>query len=512
MAKVCVIGAGQWGKNHVRVFHELGALRYVCDTQEAALKGIDFPGVIKTTSVDQALNDPEVDALVIASSAQTHFPLARRALDAGKHVLVEKPMAMTLAEANEMASLAREKGKVLMVGHLLRYHPAVRKLKQMISEGIIGRPYYIYSTRLNIGRIRREENVLLSLAPHDISVCLYLLGQEPIQVNSFGGAFLSSNIGDTTMTRMLFHSDVQVYIFVSWLHPYKEQRFVVVGQNGMLVFDDTDPKNKLVLYKHKIEWVGVQPVAKKEQGEPISFDAYEPLVEEDKHFLECIQNGTAPQTDSKEGLAVMRSLDAALLSLNQGGKATSPAPRHYFAHETAVIDAGVDIGEGTKVWHFSHVLSGSKIGRNCSIGQNVVIGPNVKIGNRVKIQNNVSVYEAVTLEDDVFCGPSMVFTNVINPRSFIVRKHEFKETLVKHGASMGANCTIVCGVTVGEYSFVAAGAVVTKDVKPYSLVAGVPARHLHWVCKCGIKLDQSSFKCPACSQQYKLDSGNLSPV
>ena len=158
-----------------------------------------------------------------------------------------------------------------------------------------------------------------------------------------------------------------------------------------------------------------------------------------------------------------------------------------FIHETAVIDDGADIGEGTKIWHFSHVLGGSRIGKGCNIGQNVVVGPDVCIGDNCKIQNNVSVYKGVTLEEDVFCGPSMVFTNVFNPRSAIRRMDEIRPTRVKKGASLGANCTIVCGVTIGEHAFVGAGAVVTKDVPDHALVVGNPARQKGWVCKCGEK-------------------------
>lgn len=162
----------------------------------------------------------------------------------------------------------------------------------------------------------------------------------------------------------------------------------------------------------------------------------------------------------------------------------------YLAHETAIIEDGSSIGEGTRIWHWVHICAGAKIGSNCSFGQNVYVASYVKIGNNVKVQNNVSIYDAVTLEDDVFCGPSMVFTNVINPRSSIERKDEYKKTLVKKGVSIGANATIICGVTLGEYSFVAAGSVVTKDVEPFELVAGVPAKHMGWIDKEGNKLDQ----------------------
>tara|TARA_B110000483_G_C18053847_1_gene487639 strand:- start:312 stop:881 length:570 start_codon:yes stop_codon:yes gene_type:complete len=176
-------------------------------------------------------------------------------------------------------------------------------------------------------------------------------------------------------------------------------------------------------------------------------------------------------------------------------------------HESSYVDENVEIGEGTKIWHFSHILRNTNIGANCSIGQNVVIGPNVSVGNRVKIQNNVSVYEGVTLEDGVFCGPSCVFTNVNNPRSDIERKDEFKLTLVKRGASLGANSTIVCGNTIGEYAFIAAGAVVTKDVLPYSIMAGVPAKRIGWISKAGIKLADDLI-CPKDGSKYKLNFNN----
>ena len=176
-------------------------------------------------------------------------------------------------------------------------------------------------------------------------------------------------------------------------------------------------------------------------------------------------------------------------------------------HPTAIIDEGATIGNNTRVWHWVHICGQAQIGENCSLGQNVFVGNKVKLGNNVKVQNNVSIYDNVELEDDVFCGPSMVFTNVINPRSHIVRKHEYKDTKVCKGASIGANATIVCGVTLGQYAFVAAGAVVTKDVKPFSLVAGVPAKHLYWVCQCGGKLneDATGANCDQCGSKYKIE-------
>jgi UDP-2-acetamido-3-amino-2,3-dideoxy-glucuronate N-acetyltransferase len=181
----------------------------------------------------------------------------------------------------------------------------------------------------------------------------------------------------------------------------------------------------------------------------------------------------------------------------------------YFTHETAVIDENVTIGEGTKIWHFSHIMSKAVIGERCNLGQNVVVSPNVVLGNNVKVQNNVSIYEGVICEDDVFLGPSMVFTNVINPRSAIVRKSEYKTTLVKKGASIGANATIVCGNEIGEYAMIGAGAVITKSVKPYELVVGNPAQHLGWVSEYGHRLtfdNQSTAICPETNQKYKLEN------
>jgi UDP-2-acetamido-3-amino-2,3-dideoxy-glucuronate N-acetyltransferase len=185
----------------------------------------------------------------------------------------------------------------------------------------------------------------------------------------------------------------------------------------------------------------------------------------------------------------------------------------YFVHESSYVDEGARIGRGTKIWHFCHVMPGAEIGERCNLGQNVVVMPGTRIGNNVKIQNNVSIYEGVILEDDVFCGPSCVFTNVLNPRSHVSRKHEYRQTLVKRGATIGANATIVCGVTLGEYAFVGAGAVVTADVPPYALMVGVPARRVGWMCRCGerLHLDGHRARCSRCGSEYEEHEGRLQP-
>ena len=205
--------------------------------------------------------------------------------------------------------------------------------------------------------------------------------------------------------------------------------------------------------------------------------------------------------------------------MKEDGVKGSDDRKDYFVHPTACVDEGACVGKGTRIWHFSHVMPGALIGENCNLGQNVYIGPDVVIGNGVKIQNNVSVYDRVRMEDDVFCGPSMVFTNVVNPRSHVSRKHEFKETLVGRGATMGANCTIVCGNVIGRFAFVGAGAVITRDVPPHGLVYGVPARLRGWMCACGVRLDfpepgedEKLAVCRACGASYSKEGLVVSRV
>lgn len=509
---VAVVGSGYWGKNLVRNFHELGALQCVCDVRESALEEVRAKyGVNTISDFQDVLVDPQIDAVVIAAPAAQHFELARRALLRDKDVYVEKPLALRAQEGQELAKLAADRGRILMVGHILQYHPAILELKRLIAEGELGRIQYIYSSRLNLGKLRTEENILWSFAPHDISAILYLLAEVPAQVSSHGGSYLGQGTFDTTVTTCTFKSGAKAHIFVSWLHPFKEQKLTVVGDKKMAVFDDMEADNKLMLYSHSIQWRDRIPVARKDGGQPVPLAKCEPLRRECEHFLECISMRRSPRTDAREGVRVLQVLEACEQSLHANGQAVEvePAPSPYFAHPTAVIDPDCEIGRGTKIWHFSHVMTGSRIGEGCNFGQNVVISPGVRIGNNVKIQNNVSVYTGVELEDDVFCGPSMVFTNVINPRSHVLRRHEYRKTLVRRGASIGANATVVCGVTLGAYSFVAAGAVVTHDVPDYALVVGVPAAQSGWMCYCGMKLADilPDVRCSACGRQYRIDNG-----
>ncbi len=511
---VAAIGAGYWGRNIIRALHRLCVLSCICDVSEDALEvqRETYVGVHTETDYKKVLDDGRIAAVAIASPAARHAEMIRQALEAGKDVFVEKPLCLSEEEGASLVALAASLGRVLMVGHLLHYHDAVVKLGEMIGKGELGKLHYIYSNRLNLGRFRSEENALWSFAPHDVSVVLGLAGEMPGDVFCGGGAFLQDGVHDSACACLSFPSGIKAHIFASWLNPYKEQKLVVVGSRKMAVFDDTQPERKLLVYPHEISWKGKIPVPERKDAEVVELPGTEPLLNELSHFLQCVRERKSPLTDGAEGLRVLRVLQACQKSLDTFEKVSlSDKDEKFFAHPSAVIDQPTNIGEGTSIWHFSHVMRDSEIGRQCNIGQNVVISPGVKIGNNVKIQNNVSVYTGVTLEDGVFCGPSMVFTNVINPRSRISRRHEYKATLVREGASLGANCTVVCGHTIGRFAFVGAGAVVTKDVPDYALAVGNPARVTGYMCECGVRLDTNGDEaaCPSCGASYEKRGGKV---
>ena len=525
---LALIGAGYWGKNLARNFHALGALHTLCDANLATLAtyGADYAGVQKSSRFEDVLNNPELKRVAIAAPAALHYELAKAALLAGKDVFVEKPLCLDAQQGLELVELADQKGLVLMVGHLLQYHPCVQKLQSLLAEGELGKLHYVTSNRLNLGKIRREENALWSFAPHDISVILSLAGnQVPERVSCTGESYLTSGVADTTLTAMKFAGGVRAHIFVTWLNPFKEQKLTVVGSNGMAVFDDTRPWNeKLVLHRQYLTWMNGQiPTPTKSKGEAVVVPESEPLKNECAHFLQCCADRRKPRTDGREGLRVLQVLQAAQRSLEHDGEAASPvvsspvvsspvvsspvvsspvvgspvvgspvvgspvvgSPSDYFVHPTAVVDVGAIIGKGTKIWHFCHVMKGAKIGERCIFGQNVNVDGGTILGNNIKVQNNVSIYTGAVIEDDVFLGPSCVLTNVTNPRSQVNRHSLYEKTVIKRGATIGANATIVCGVTLGRYSFIAAGAVVTKDVADYALMVGNPARQKGWMSRHG---------------------------
>ena len=531
--RVAVCGAGYWGKNLVRNFHELGALALVCDPSRAIRDMVEerHPGVRTTASFDEALEGDDIDAVVLATPAETHHALAKRALLAGKDAFVEKPLALTVADGEDLVRTAEDHGRILMVGHILDYHPAVEALLELIGDGELGKVQYVYSNRLNLGKVRREENVIWSFAPHDISLINAITGALPERVAASGGSYLQPHIADATVTQLAYPGGVRAHIFVSWLHPVKEQRLVVVGSKGMAVFDDRQPaEDKLVVYEHAIEWIDHQPVPKRADGRSVAIADAEPMRAECQDFLDRIRDREAPRSDGTNGLRVLRVLAAAQASLEQGGAPVDPrspsarpaAARGWWAHPTASVDEGATLGRGSKVWHHAHVMGKAVVGEGCVLGQNVFVANNVTLGDNVKVQNNVSVYEGVTLADDVFCGPSMVFTNDPTPRSDVRKGPEgWLPTPVGRGATLGAICTIVCGNAIGAHAFVGAGAVVTRDVPAYGLVFGVPARLKGFRCACGeanlpfsstSEGTEAGVACPACDAAYDRDGADVRPT
>lgn len=503
---IAVIGCGYWGKNIVRNMAEIGALYAVSDNNADLLTKTATQYGVKPLSFDEILCDKNIAGIAIAAPAALHYKLAKAALESGKDVFVEKPLALTTADAKELCDIAVREGRILMVGHLLQYHSAFLKLKELVQQDQIGKLRYVYSNRLSLGKIRTEEDVLWSFAPHDISMILGIVDKAPTHVSAVGNYGLSNTIADTVHTHIQFDDGLKAHVMTSWLHPFKEQRLVLVGENAMAVFDDTQGwENKLVLYPHKLGDVNGVPTPEKADTIPIKLDIREPLKDECLHFAHCIATRMTPRTDGEEGLRVLSVLEKAAQSLSKGKSAMS---QDFFAHESAYVDEPSTIGAGTKIWHFSHILPNTTIGEKVFIGQNCVVGPDVTVGNNCKIQNNVSLYKGVKLEDGVFCGPSCVFTNVNNPRAEIERKSEFKETLVKRGTTIGANATIVCGHTLGEYCFIAAGAVVATDVPAHALMAGVPAKRIGWMSHAGIKLG-SDLVCPQEGRKYEERNGKL---
>jgi UDP-2-acetamido-3-amino-2,3-dideoxy-glucuronate N-acetyltransferase len=319
--KVGLAGCGYWGRNLARNLFQMGHLSVVADPSAKVLKEVRaaYKGVRATPDFD-ALVDSKVDAIAIASPAAQHYVLARKALLAGKDVFVEKPLALKVPEAEELVALARKKKRVLMVGHILEYHPAILKLKELVEAGDLGDIHYVYSNRLNLGKVRQEENILWSFAPHDISVILLLVGADPEWASTSGQHYLQHEIADVTMTCLGFPGKPRAHIFVSWLHPFKEQKLVVIGSRKMAVFDDVVKEGKLKIFDKGIDMKDGRPVIRQTAESTLFFPETEPLREELAHFVDCIRTRKTPRTDGVNGLRVLKVLDACQRSIEAGGQ------------------------------------------------------------------------------------------------------------------------------------------------------------------------------------------------
>ncbi|MDY7109864.1 MAG: Gfo/Idh/MocA family oxidoreductase [Planctomycetota bacterium] len=324
---IAVIGCGGWGKNIVRTLSAeqgFGVLRAVVDPSPAgrARAAALAPEAAVYERPEPVWDDHAVAGVMIATPAETHYRLARDALDAGKDVFVEKPLTIEVGEARDLCARADAAGRILMVGHLLEYHPAILALRDLVSSGELGQVRYIVSNRLNLGKIRTEENALWSFAPHDIAVILRLLDALPRQVVATGGSYLTPGIADVTVTQLLFESGVRGHIFVSWLHPFKEQKLVVIGSKRMASFDDV--AKRLVLHDQRVDWEQGQPVPVRGEGTDVAFPSTEPLKEECRHFIECMARRRTPRTGGADGVRVLEILHAAQHSLLAEGRPVEP--------------------------------------------------------------------------------------------------------------------------------------------------------------------------------------------
>jgi len=307
---LAVIGCGYWGKNLARNFSELGALAAVVDPNPETARKQGNANNVSSMTFEEALDDTGIQSVAIAAPAELHKELTLKALAAGKHVYVEKPLALSVKDGEEMRDAAKATGLTLMVGHLLQYHPVFVNLRDKVSAGHFGKLHYAYSHRLSMGKFRIEEDAFWSLAPHDVSMILSLFDEEPIDVRGGGLDFISPGISDESRLDMVFAGGARAHIFASWLHPFKEQRLVVVGEKAMAVFDDTKIwEEKLAIYNHKVDLTGRVPIPVKVDPIFVDVPLGEPLKSECEHFLNCVKTGTTPFTDAEEALRVLRVLE-----------------------------------------------------------------------------------------------------------------------------------------------------------------------------------------------------------
>lgn len=341
------VGTGAWGTNWVRTLAQCPHVdyRYICDLDSGRLARVArlHPALCATTRYDEMLRDPQVDGIVIATSAPTHYELARLALLAGKHVLVEKPLALSAQDARLLVQLGQEQDRIVMVGHLLEYHPAVAYIRKMIAKGELGEVHYGYSQRLNLGSIRRDENAWWSLAPHDISLACRLFGGSPTSVQCRGQAVVQPKVVDVAFATLEFPSRRLAHVHVSWLDPHKTRRLTVVGSRRMVVFDDTEPGYKITVYDKGFEvtaefgtyaeWISLR------QGDVVMprIDPTEPLMEEARHFVECIETSRTPMTDGRAGVEVVEVLEAGQRSMLEGGSVVRLGSQIEPAHSLRLV-------------------------------------------------------------------------------------------------------------------------------------------------------------------------------
>lgn len=309
MKNICVIGGGRWGQNHIKTLHSLGSLSAIAEASPKRLEELLalYPGVKGYNDVDEAI-EAHYDGYTLATPAETHYDIARKIISRGKNVMIEKPMTLTSQQSEQLCHLAEESGSRVMVGHVLLFHPAYRKIKECIDSGKLGKLYYLYSNRLNLGTVRTEESVFSSFAPHDISILDYLIGSHSTKVEAKGAKFLQDRVYDTTMTQLEYPSNVHAHIYVSWLHPFKQQLLVVIGSKGMISFDDSTKEKEIHFYNKRIDFENGHPIKVENPDEIIPYTQKMPLEEELKYFMAHL-DGKIEINTAKDGYEVVKVLE-----------------------------------------------------------------------------------------------------------------------------------------------------------------------------------------------------------
>lgn len=489
MQNIAVVGLGYWGPNLVRnTLSQTNAnLAAVCDLNPDTFKKLKYlpEKTNKLTNIEDILNDESINIVIIATPTPTHYELAKQCLEAGKHVLVEKPLTLREEESLDLIVLAAEKGLKLGVGHTFLYTAAVEKMKEIIDSEEIGNILHIHSHRLNLGLFQRDTNVIWDLFPHDVSIILHILNSKlPDRVFAHANSHYSKGVEDTALAVLNFNNSVSAYLYASWIDPNKVRKFTVVGDKKMIVFDDIELTEKIKVYDRGFE----QPY----QDYPGFLTAYrygdiripkigdgEALHKELAHFISCVESGGDILTDGNNGYRVVRALN-----MIQDAADSDRSSKEQEAYKSYGNIRDVELGEGIKIWQPKLVnLYECKIGDYTSIGAFVEIQKRAYVGKNCKISSNSFICEGVNIEDNVFIGHNVTFTNDKYPRSTNPDGTKITDkdwtpipTYVKGGASIGSGSTILPGVTIGENSLIGAGSVVTKDIPQNTIAYGNPAK------------------------------------